>query len=350
MVNHKIIVTGGCGFIGSNFIRNLSQNENIQILNIDNLSYAGNLETTNDFSSQKNYKFINGSVTDSELVSKIFREFNPTSLINFAAETHVDRSIDKSDNFIKTNIFGTYNLLENSRIYLKNNRGIDFKFVHISTDEVFGSLSDGKKFNEETSYDPSSPYSASKASSDHLVKAWFRTYNVPIVITNCSNNYGPFQFPEKLIPITILNALMDRNIRVYGNGLQIRDWLHVNDHVEALKLVIQKGKIGETYNIGGECEYTNIKIVNKICESLDKIRPNMEKKSYKELIQFVEDRPGHDKRYAIDISKIKKELNWTPKVTLDIGLENTINWYLLNQNWCENVTKNKYGFQRLGTI
>ena len=348
MNNLRIIVTGGCGFIGSNYIRNTFLKNHVDILNIDNLSYAGNIETTKDFESLKNYTFVNGDIGDREILEKIIFDFKPNLILNFAAETHVDRSIDSSLQFIKTNINGTYNLLEVTRYYLKRNPNSNLKFIHISTDEVYGSLNEVGKFKESTPYDPSSPYSASKASSDHLVTSWNRTYNLPTIITNCSNNYGPYQYPEKLIPITIINALMGKKISIYGEGKQIRDWLHVNDHIAALNDLALKGKIGQTYNIGGENEIRNIEVVMKICSILDKYKPKDGNFSYKDQIEFVTDRPGHDYRYAVDISKIKNEISWSPKINFDEGLESVIKWYLDNFGWCKEVTSGKYDFERLG--
>ena len=271
MKKQNIIVTGGSGFIGSNFIRYILSERNTNVINIDNLSYAGNIITTKDFRSNSNYKFIKGSINDRKVIEEIFENFNPTLLVNFAAESHVDRSIDDSSNFINTNILGTFNLLEISRKYFLNLKDQNFKFIHISTDEVFGSVENDIKFNENTPYDPSSPYSASKASSDHLVRAWYKTYNLPTIITNCSNNYGPFQYPEKLIPLSINNALSGNDIRIFGDGKQVRDWLHVKDHIAALKEII-KGKIGSTYNIGGENLIKNIDLIYMICELLDRMK------------------------------------------------------------------------------
>ncbi len=348
MGNQNIIVTGGSGFIGSNFIRYILAEENVKIINIDNLSYAGNLITTKDFKSHSNYKFIKGSINDRKLIEEIFKNFQPNVLINFAAESHVDRSIDDSSNFINTNILGTFNLLEISRRYFFSLKDSNFKFIHISTDEVFGSVENNLKFNEYTAYNPSSPYSASKASSDHLVRAWYKTYKLPTIITNCSNNYGPFQYPEKLIPLSIINALSGNDIRIYGDGKQVRDWLHVNDHVSALKEIINRGQIGSTYNIGGENLITNIDLIHKICNLLNAIKPKNNKYSYKELIKFVSDRPGHDQMYAVDTTKIKRELNWKPQISIEQGLRDTIDWYLTNQEWCKSVTENIYDYDRLG--
>ncbi len=350
MEQNRIVITGGCGFIGSNFIRAISQNNNFHILNIDKLSYAGNLSTTKDFKDNKNYTFTQLDIKDRNKVEKEIMNFKPNFIINFAAESHVDRSIDSSLDFINTNIIGTFNLLEIIRLYLKQKNIPNFRFLHISTDEVFGSIELDHKFTEFSPYSPSSPYSASKASSDHLVRAWHKTYNLPVIITNCSNNYGPFQFPEKLVPITIINALLNKTINVYGDGQQIRDWIHVNDHIEALQEILFNGKIGETYNIGGINEIKNIDLVNKVCEILDHLRPLSNSNTYKDQIEFVTDRPGHDLRYAIDISKIKNDLKWYPKTKFDSGLLDTVKWYLNNFEWCEEVTLGKYDFERLGKI
>ena len=347
----KILLTGGSGFIGSNFILNYIENH--QILNYDLITYAGSNNNLDSIKNHKNYTFQKGDIRDYELFDQAISEFAPDSIINFAAESHVDRSIDGPKVFIETNILGTYELLNSSLKYFKsltdNKKGI-FKFVHISTDEVYGSLGKEGKFSESTPYSPSSPYSASKASSDHLVKAWYHTYNLPVVITNCSNNYGPYQFPEKLIPLIISNCLSNKELPIYGDGLNIRDWIYVDDHCRGVFEVLYKGKIGETYNIGGNQELTNIALVNKICDILDEIKPSKTNDSYRDLITFVNDRPGHDFRYAIDSTKIKNELNFIPKETIDKGLRKTIKWYLANQSWINNIKKNKYNQERLGKI
>lgn len=327
----NIVVTGGAGFIGSALIRWLIKNTDHHILNIDKLTYAANLESLSLVSKNKRYTFFHEDILNYQAISKIFKKFNPQAIFHLAAESHVDKSIANPVSFVKTNVTGTANMLDITYRYWKDlpeKEQRRFRFHHISTDEVYGDLKDGNFFTETTPYDPSSPYSASKAASDHLVRAWNRTYNLPVVITNCSNNYGPFQFPEKLIPLTIIKVMNGEKIPVYGNGLQIRDWLHVEDHVEALFEVISNGDLGQTYNIGGNNEKTNIDVVHMICDLLD------EKKSYpingqssRELIEFIKDRPGHDVRYAIDASKIKKDLNWQPKRKFDEGLKETVDWY-----------------------
>ena len=349
----NFLITGGAGFIGSAVIRFLIEETSHQVLNLDKLTYAGNLGSLADISESSQYQFVCGDICDRTLISKLFTKFKPDVVMHLAAESHVDRSIDSPSDFIQTNIFGTSVLLESAYEYWKllppNN---NFRFHHISTDEVFGSLGVTGLFTEETAYDPSSPYSASKASSDHLVRAWHRTFGLPVLITNCSNNYGPYQFPEKLIPLMILNALEGKPLPVYGNGDQIRDWLHVEDHARALYKVVTEGQIGATYNIGGHNEKTNLEVVNTLCALLDKVSPNLPKgiSSYKELIIFVDDRPGHDQRYAIDASKVQKELNWVPHETFETGLEKTVSWYIQNSKWCKNVQDGSYQRQRLGVI
>tara|TARA_B100000963_G_C22637745_1_gene678522 strand:+ start:1018 stop:2136 length:1119 start_codon:yes stop_codon:yes gene_type:complete len=366
MNEKSILVTGGAGFIGSCLVRRLINDTDYKILNLDNLTYAGNLASVESVSENERYNFTKIDINDHKKVDEIVSAFKPNFIINLAAESHVDRSIDGPDVFIKSNISGTFNLLEASRKYwsaLPNDKKQLFKFHHVSTDEVYGDLPVPKNdnealfFTEDSNYRPSSPYSASKAASDHLVRAWHKTFNLPTVITNCSNNYGPYHFPEKLIPLTILNALECKDIPIYGSGINIRDWLYVEDHVDALLLVLLSGKVGESYNIGGSCEKTNLAVVETICDELEKIHPinkNRFKKShistYKDLIKLVNDRPGHDLRYAIDSSKIKKELNWHAKTKFDDGIRNTIKWYIANIAWCEKVTKNKYNRQRLGKL
>jgi len=353
-VIRKIIVTGGAGFIGSNLIKHILENTKHEVLNIDKLTYAGNLESLADFREHKRYKFSCMDITNPSEIENLFNNYRPDLIMHLAAESHVDRSIDGPKDFIQTNIIGTYNLLEISRRYMKQLDHIKsklFRFHHISTDEVYGDLEDTSKlFTEFTAYNPSSPYSASKASSDHLVRAWHRTYNLPIIISNCSNNYGPFQFPEKLIPLVILNAIEGKSIPIYGDGQQVRDWLYVEDHVKALLKVAFEGVVGETYNIGGFNEKKNIDVVETICKILDKIKPIdvSKNKKYSDLISFVSDRAGHDTRYAIDANKISNELSWKPEETFETGIGKTISWYLNNLEWCKNVQDGSYMRERLG--
>lgn len=350
----KIFVTGGAGFIGSAVIRHIINNTNVSVINIDKLTYAGNLESLISISESPNYTFIQADICDSEKIKQLFAEYQPDAVMHLAAESHVDRSIDGPSEFIQTNIIGTYTLLEAARHYwnqLSTDKKSAFRFHHISTDEVYGDLeSTTDLFTETTPYAPSSPYSASKASSDHLVRAWQRTYGLPTVITNCSNNYGPFHYPEKLIPLIILNALEGKPLPVYGNGQQIRDWLYVEDHAKALYKVVTEGQIGETYNIGGHNEKANIDVVKTICNILEELVPNKPNgiNHYSDLITYVTDRPGHDLRYAIDATKIKNELNWVPEETFETGLRKTVEWYLNNTEWVESVQNNKYNRERLG--
>ena len=348
----KILLTGGAGFIGSAVIRYIINHTEDSVMNVDKLTYAGNLESLTSVAHNPRYQFAQIDICDKAKMQQIFDEYQPDVVMNLAAETHVDRSIDSPDSFLQTNIFGTYNLLEISRHYwqkLSDKRQEKFRFHHISTDEVFGDLNDTDAlFTEKTPYAPSSPYSASKASSDHLVRAWQRTFGLPTLITNCSNNYGPFHFPEKLIPLMILNALQGKPLPVYGDGGQIRDWLFVEDHARALYLVVTQGKIGESYNIGGFNERKNIEVVQTICSLLDELRP--QSTPYADLISFVKDRPGHDRRYAIDANKIKHELGWQPEETFESGMRKTVQWYLDNRTWWENILNGKYQLQRLGVI
>jgi len=350
----KIVVTGGAGFIGSNLIRNIIQSTKHTVINIDKLTYAGNLESLAQFKEHDNYIFHKVDICDREYIKSIFSKYKPQALMHLAAESHVDRSIDNPCVFLQTNIHGTYNLLEVAREYYETlddtSRGV-FKFHHISTDEVYGDLSGPNDlFSEDTRYAPSSPYSASKASSDHLVRAWGRTYGLPIVITNCSNNYGPYHFPEKLIPHMILNALHGKPLPIYGNGSQIRDWLYVEDHAKALFKVFTEGAVGETYNIGGHNEKTNIEVVEAICSLLEELAPDKPPNvsNYRDLITFVKDRPGHDARYAIDASKIERELGWAPEESFETGLRKTVQWYLDNRQWWERVLSGAYRLERLG--
>ena len=347
----RIFVTGGAGFIGSNFIHKYIINH--KILNYDSLTYAGNLSNLESISKSPNYSFIKGDINDRLLFEKTLSNFQPDKIVNFAAESHVDRSIDNPDSFLKTNILGTYNILNATLKYfnkLKKNKKNKFSFLHISTDEVYGSLGSDGLFKESTSYNPSSPYSASKASSDHLVMAWFKTYNLPVIITNCSNNYGPYQFPEKLIPLVITNCLERRTLPIYGDGKNIRDWIYVNDHCEGIMKVLENGKIGETYNIGGNQEVKNIDLVHKIWKIMDKNKPLTDGKSYLNLIKFVKDRPGHDFRYAIDSSKIKNQLDFHPSENIDTGLVKTVKWYLNHLDWINEIRIHKYNQERLGEL
>ena len=345
----SIVVTGGAGFIGSNFINEWIKISDEPVINLDKLTYSGNLNNFVLPPDNKKHIFIKGDIQDKDIVSKILIDFQPRAIINFAAESHVDRSINGPEDFIMTNIVGTFCLLECTKNYwasLPDNDQSSFRFLHVSTDEVFGSLgANAPAFKETHSYEPNSPYSASKASSDHLVRAYYQTYGLPVLTTNCSNNYGPCQFPEKLIPLIIHNALELKSLPVYGDGLQIRDWLYVEDHCKAIRIVLERGKLGEVYNIGGLNEKTNIEIVHTICNILDELRPlleNNEIKSYQELITFVKDRPGHDRRYAIDASKIKAELDWQPIETFHTGIRKTVEWYLNNPNWVKQVISGEY--------
>lgn len=350
----KILITGGAGFIGSALIRYLMNDTQHSVLNVDNLTYAGNLESLISVAGNPRYAFAETDICHGEKISQLFAEFQPDAVMHLAAESHVDRSIEKPAAFIETNIVGTYTLLEAARQYwanLETAKKAAFRFHHISTDEVFGDLhGTDDLFTETTPYAPSSPYSASKASSDHLVRAWHRTYGLPIIVTNCSNNYGHFQFPEKLIPVVILNALEGKPLPVYGNGQQIRDWLFVDDHARALLTVLEKGTIGETYNIGGHNEKANLTVVQTLCEILDDLKPAKPNniKNYADLITYVTDRPGHDLRYAIDASKIERELGWTPQETFETGLRKTVQWYLDNLAWCQHIQDGSYQRERLG--
>ena len=348
----KILVTGGAGFIGSAVIRHIIHNTDDEVLNIDKLTYAGNLESLKDIDQDPRYNFKQIDICNADSLKHAFDSFQPDLVMHLAAESHVDRSIDGPAQFITTNIVGTYTLLEAARQYwqaLDQSKKSTFKFHHISTDEVYGDLEGTTNlFTETTPYAPSSPYSASKASSDHLVRAWHRTYGFPILVTNCSNNYGPYHFPEKLIPLVILNALDGKALPIYGKGNQIRDWLFVEDHARALYKVVTEGKVGETYNIGGHNEKQNIEVVKTICHILDELQPQENGQPYESLITFVKDRPGHDLRYAIDASKIANELNWTPTETFDSGIRKTVEWYLNNMEWCSRVQDGSYQRERLG--
>ena len=342
-----ILVTGGAGFIGGNFVLNWLQNPASEgIINLDKLTYAGNLATLESLKADPRHLFVRGDIGDQVLVKELLAKHKPRAIINFAAESHVDRSIHGPAEFIQTNIVGTFNLLECAREYWSGLKGAakeQFRFHHVSTDEVYGSLTaTDPAFTETNSYEPNSPYSASKAASDHLVRAWFHTYGFPVVTTNCSNNYGPYHFPEKLIPLVILNALNGKPLPIYGDGQQVRDWLYVGDHCSAISKVLDAGKLGETYNIGGWNEKANIEVVNTICRILDELKPRADGKSYAEQITFVKDRPGHDRRYAIDASKVERELGWRPAETFDTGIRKTVQWYLDNPVWIEGVVSGSY--------
>jgi len=350
----KILVTGGAGFIGSAVVRHIIQNTTDCVINLDKLTYAGNLESLSDVSDNKRYRFEQVDICDKAALENVFEKHQPDLVMHLAAESHVDRSIDGPAAFIETNIMGTYNLLEVSRAYwnqLDEVRKSAFRFHHISTDEVYGDLEGTTElFTETTSYKPSSPYSASKASSDHLVRAWLRTYGFPTIVTNCSNNYGPYHFPEKLIPLMILNALDGKPLPVYGDGMQIRDWLFVEDHARALYTVVTQGEVGETYNIGGHNEKANIDVVKTLCALLEELVPEKPAGvvSYESLITYVADRPGHDVRYAIDASKIERELGWVPEETFETGLRKTVEWYLNHKTWWQRVLDGSYSMERMG--
>jgi dTDP-glucose 4,6-dehydratase len=347
----RILVTGGAGFIGSAVCRYLISATGDSVLNVDKLTYAANLTSLNEVSANPRYMFRKVDICDSTRMSALIADFAPDAVIHLAAESHVDRSISGPDAFIETNIVGTYRLLESVRTYwmdLSEPRKSRFRFLHVSTDEVFGSLGSEGYFNESTPYDPSSPYSASKAASDHLVRAWHRTFGLPVLVSNCSNNYGPFQYPEKLIPLMILNALHGEPLPVYGNGSNVRDWLYVEDHARALRMILERGRPGESYNIGGHNERTNLQVVERIAEFLDRLEPT--ETEHRELIEFVTDRPGHDQRYAIDPKKIEREIGWKALETFETGLEKTVRWYLANEAWWAPIRDGGHARQRLGLL
>jgi len=346
----RVAVTGGAGFIGSALVRYLVLEKGYEVLNIDSLTYAGNLASLKAVDGKPNHHFLKADICDRDAMESAFREFRPDWVMHLAAESHVDRSITGAGDFVRTNVFGTFTLLETARAYwsaLPAEGKSRFRFLHVSTDEVYGFLGDEGLFTETTPYDPSSPYSASKASSDHLAKAWQRTYGLPIIVSNCSNNYGPFHFPEKLIPLTILNALEGDRLPVYGKGENIRDWLYVDDHVRALAMIVERGRIGETYNVGGRNERRNIDVVRHICSVLDKLHPTARPRET--LIEFVQDRPGHDARYAIDATKLESELGWRAQENFDSGIEKTVSWYLHNEWWWRPL-RNRYRGDRLGVL
>jgi len=341
-----ILVTGGAGFIGANFVLDWLAQSDEPVVNLDKLTYAGNLETLASLKDNPKHIFVQGDIGDSALLDRLLAEHKPRAVVNFAAESHVDRSIHGPEDFVQTNVLGTFRLLESVRGFwnaLPADQKTAFRFLHVSTDEVYGSLSKtDPAFTEENKYEPNSPYSASKAASDHLVRAWHHTYGLPVVTTNCSNNYGPFHFPEKLIPLMIVNALAGKPLPVYGDGMQVRDWLYVKDHCSAIRRVLEAGKLGETYNVGGWNEKPNIEIVNTVCALLDELSPKADGKPYKEQITYVTDRPGHDRRYAIDARKLERELGWKPAETFDSGIRKTVEWYLANGEWVRNVQSGAY--------
>jgi dTDP-glucose 4,6-dehydratase len=348
-MSKTLLVTGGAGFIGSALIRYVLTNTENRIVNVDKLTYAGNLESLPNADNHPRYTFEQADICDKVSVERVFQTHKPDAVLHLAAESHVDRSIDGPLAFIQTNVVGTFTLLDVARHYWKNLPDKnDFRFLHVSTDEVYGSLGETGYFTEETAYDPRSPYSSSKAASDHLAKAWFHTYGLPVVVTNCSNNYGPYQFPEKLIPTVILKSLRGEHIPVYGDGGAIRDWLFVDDHVRAILSALEKGRVGETYNIGTNAEKTTLQMVEAITDLLDELVPASAYKPHKSLMKFVTDRPGHDRRYAIDAAKIKNELGWSPQESFETGMRKTVQWYLDNREWCERILTGKYQLERQG--
>jgi dTDP-glucose 4,6-dehydratase len=344
-------VTGGAGFIGGNFILNLMKSGQAKVINYDKLTYAGNLDTLSSVEDHPNYSFIQGDICDRDKINKLLEAEEIDCIVHFAAESHVDRSIESPGDFIQTNVVGTFELLEAARWYVASKileRQKSFRFLHVSTDEVYGSLGDTGLFTEETPYAPNSPYAASKASSDHLVRSYHKTFGLPVLTTNCSNNYGPYQFPEKLLPLMIQKALEGEPLPIYGDGKQVRDWLFVEDHCRAILQVLEKGEIGQVYNVGGHNEKTNLEVVHSLCQILDEMVPGSPHLPHKNLIQYVTDRPGHDRRYAIDASKIQNQLGWKPKESFETGLRKTVRWYLDNKNWTSRVTSGAYRGERLG--
>lgn len=347
----RILVTGGAGFIGSALVRHLVGDVGAEVLTVDKLTYAGNLASLKSIENAPNHRFLRADICDVAAMHAAFDEFRPDRVMHLAAESHVDRSITGAGEFVQTNVIGTFNMLEAARRYwdqLTGSAKEDFRFLHVSTDEVYGSLDEDGLFTETTAYDPSSPYSASKAASDHLATAWHRTYGLPVVLSNCSNNYGPYHFPEKLIPLIILNALEGKQLPIYGNGVNVRDWLYVDDHAKALHLIASRGRLGEKYNVGGRNERRNIDVVKRICEIMDRLRPNSA--PHAQLIHHVTDRPGHDARYAIDATKLERELGWRAQENFDTGIEKTVHWYLENQWWWEPLRGGVYAGERLGVL
>ncbi len=345
-----LIVTGAAGFIGSAVCRYLRRENLARVIGVDSMTYAASRESVGNLQGDPAFSLVEADVADAAAMMRLFREEKPKAVMHLAAETHVDRSIDSPSDFLRSNIVGTFSLLETTRLYLAQEPGQReaFRFLQVSTDEVYGSLGPTGAFTEDMPYAPNSPYAATKASSDHLARAWHKTYGIPVVISNCSNNYGPLQFPEKLIPLCITKALRGEKLPIYGTGANVRDWLFVDDHARALYLILEKGRLGEKYNVGGASELTNIQVIHKLCDILDELLPHSLYKPHKNLITFVADRPGHDERYAMDFSKLKKELGWSPAVAFDQGLRDTVAWYLSNQNWCESIRARKYAGERLG--
>lgn len=344
----RVIVTGGAGFIGSAVCRHFLSDLGYDVVVVDKLTYAGELRSLGPIASHQRFCFEQHDICDADAMNAIFAKYRPDAVVHLAAESHVDRSISESDVFVRTNVVGTFVLLEAARRYLSAHDNQAFRFIHVSTDEVYGSLGSEGLFTESTRYDPSSPYSATKAASDHLAKAWHRTYCLPVIVTNCSNNYGPYHFPEKLIPLMILNAMDRKPLPIYGNGSNVRDWLYVEDHARALGLVLARGRVGETYNIGGRSERKNIDVARQVCAWMDRLRPT--ERSHHDLVQFVADRPGHDQRYAIDASKLETELGWRPQESFETGMEKTVRWYLANADWWRPLRETRYGGDRLGLV